>query len=230
LGAEESGDPWQSDGTASGDVPTPPWDSAPSGSDPQHSHLQEDESEVPPLRLADESEETTLDAALEPDGMDSPPAPLRLATPEQEAELEPGDSGTSEDCFQVFWSHGEDFEESRSTVQPYVAASTSVLEIRVDADAPITRMRLDPNQCEGKLCLRRIEIWDNVTFRPVFASSEENAFENLSPMGDLEVEGIERDTLLMASCGNDPQLVLDLPDGQSTSVTVSVEFEFMRVS
>lgn len=185
-------------------------------------------------KLGEESDETTLDGVV--DGDSETIAPLTLArsvveeTPLQE---EKGEEAVEEnddplDWFQIFWTDGESFAEENSVAESYFAHDTHALEIRIESDAPISMIRIDPCNRKGKLALRRIEIWNNLTHMPMFTSSEENAFDNIMPCGDFEVEGIEHDSLVLEAVGDDPQIILDLEKTDGANIIISVEFTFMR--
>jgi len=133
------------------------------------------------------------------------------------------------DWFQVFWAEADAFSEFNSVTESYDAHETHTLEIKIDCDEFIRKIRLDPSNRPGKLSLRRIEIWDSKTHLPVFISSEENAFDNLTPCGDFEVEGIEHDSLILESIGRDPQIVLDLGESQVNHIILSIEFSFVVI-
>src|SRR5690606_33055445 len=154
------------------------------------------------LRLDEESEQSCLTAQQSIAGVEPGNAPLRPNRPPHDCSASV-EATSVKDCFQVFWSDSKAFSEERSLVQTYDAASTSSLEFEVDADCPVAHIRVDPADRAGRLCLRRIEIWNRSPQQLIFEASEENAFEDLLPMGDLEVEGIERDTLWMSATARD---------------------------
>lgn len=177
------------------------------------------------LRLDEESEQSFLSAQESIAGVESENPPLRLKKPPLDSSASV-DATTLQDRFQVFWSDSKAFSEERSLVQSYDAGTTSSLEFQVDADCPVSHLRVDPSDRSGRLCLRRIEIWNRSTQQLIFETSEENAFEDLVPMGDLEVEGIERDTLWMSATARDPQLLMELGGAFTNPFSVRIEFEF----
>jgi hypothetical protein len=130
------------------------------------------------------------------------------------------------DYFQIYYHCGEGYSETASVVEAYDALSTQVIEMHVWAQGPIVSLRLDPARRPGRLWLKRIEVWNSDTHLPVYGSSEENAFDNIEPIGDIEVEGIEGDCLVLASLGDDPQIHLQLEASGFERAMVSVEFQF----
>ncbi len=194
-------------------------------------------------KLGEESEETTLGSVAE---IEEESQPLKLKKEDESENIEsqhteaeeavkPGEVEEAEeednpmDHFQIFWSDGiEAFNQTNSTLESYLAHETHGLEIRIDSDTQVKKIRLDPSDRKGRLYLRRIEIWNSKTHMPVFVSSEENAFDNIEPYGDYEVEGIEHDSLILNSIGNDPQIFLEIEESECQSIMISVEYSFHR--
>jgi len=179
--------------------------------------------------LGEESEENTLHSIEEEVIVSNP---LSLAKPGPDGEFESSqleeDDNDPLDWFQVFWSPEEEFKEENSVTESYHAAETHALEIRIETDKPVKKLRLDPSNRKGTLALRRIEIWNAATHMPVYSSSEENAFDNLVPSGDFEVEGIVHDSLVLDALGRDPQILVDIPEPDADRIIISVEFNFIR--
>ena len=188
-------------------------------------------------RLGEESDDTTLSSIDEDEIYKKPLSLVRPdhgdaeATELEEEAGEEADESMDEDpmeWFQIFWSANNNFQESDSFTEAYLADETHALEIRIDADEPVKTLRLDPSNRNGKLALRRIEVWNASTHMPIFSSSEENAFDNLIPAGDFEVEGIEQDSLVLEAVGRDPQIILDLSESGAEKIIISIEFNFVR--
>lgn len=132
------------------------------------------------------------------------------------------------DWIQLFWAKDKVFSESDSIAKSYVQAEQLYLELSIQASTSVNFIRLDPSNRKGTVTLRRIQIVDNESNLAVFISSEENAFDNIVPTGDFEVEGIELDALMLKSIGSDPQIMINLKDSYLTDFTLSIEFGFKR--
>ena len=132
------------------------------------------------------------------------------------------------DWFQVFWAKDGEFIEKDSITEPYHEGNSLYLEFAIQAARDVNMIRLDPCNRPGVVSIRKIEVRDNESGLIVFSASEDNAFDNIVPSGDFEVNGIEQDALILKSTGMDPQLIIHVKHTIVRNFTLTMKYDYQR--
>ncbi len=208
---------------------TPSTDSSTENND----HETPDEEERP-LSLIEDTEEDREEQIA---GQEESPEPIAFEPDSGEEMLaeEATEEGISEEVqedrpvlLQIFWAEEGAFSEEDSITEIYEPENAMNFDVDIESIYNFNYLRLDLSNQPGVITLESIEIYDDITQEVVFLANEENAFSNITPAGDVEVEGIELNTLELKATGDDPQILISFDDISLRSARVSMKFGFRR--
>ncbi|MCG8527398.1 MAG: hypothetical protein MI748_13520, partial [Opitutales bacterium] len=206
---------------------TPSTDSSTENND----HETPDEEE-PTLSLIEDTEEEQI-AGLQEE------SPEPIAFEPDPGEEMPAEEATEEDTseevkedrpvlLQIFWAEEGAFSEEDSITEIYEPENAMNFDVDIESIYNFNYLRLDLSNQPGVITLESIEIFDDLSQEVVFLANEENAFSNITPAGDVEVEGIELNTLELKAIGDDPQILISFDDISLRSARVSMKFGFRK--
>lgn len=133
--------------------------------------------------------------------------------------------GALDDFIQLYWHTGEGFNQQNFSWSHFRSNQWTTATLEVEPDDALFHLRIDPSVRVGVIQIRRISVSCKASGRKIFTANSRKAWQTVALAGTAKWLKKRNSFGLIASFGNDPQLIMPALKLHPAESRVRIEIE-----